>query len=136
MKIRSFMLPLLFSTFDYRKRKRLFEKYIFIYHNFHLEVWYFFFQSSKVQGANDAEQSEICKLQNIIKVRWWLWQICPSLCFILDSSFVYCHMIWIKLNIFMTLAHFLRPKCTWTCIFIQQYIQWRCYARFQNSLVS
>jgi len=27
-----------------------------------------------VQGASDAEQSEMCKLQNIVKVRWQVWQ--------------------------------------------------------------
>lgn len=58
-----------------------------------MDMWFFFSQSSKVQGTNDAEQSEICKLQNIVKVIWQLWQASLLLHFILDG-FAYDHMTY------------------------------------------
>lgn len=71
----------------------------------HMEVSFFFSQSSKVQGTNVAEQSEICKLQNTIKVRWQLWQTSPSLRCIIDGFvLMVLHMTWVKLKIFITLA--------------------------------
>lgn len=57
-----------------------------------MDMWFFCSQSSKVKGTNEAEQSEMCKLQNIVKVRQELWQTSLLLCFIL-GDFAYGHMI-------------------------------------------